>query len=184
MIDFYSFRKRSYYSNFERRNSDVLELMESTFGPVPINPLHFEPSFNILNSPRFNVISNTNFTVNSPPVPCIFSSFNIKPTGVLKLLCDHPNLTWEHENNSHSRPLTSITKGPEFAGTRNFTNSVRADMDFRHFLSPCCFSDQVVASCMGLLIKGPMFTFAHMEIGGGASFTLLNKGIKFWCAST
>ena len=37
---------------------------------------------------------------------------------------------------------------------------------------------------MGLLINGPWFTYAHTEIGGGASFTLLNKGVKIWCAST
>ena len=37
---------------------------------------------------------------------------------------------------------------------------------------------------MGLLINGSWFTYAHTEIGGGASFALLNKGIKIWCAST
>ena len=37
---------------------------------------------------------------------------------------------------------------------------------------------------MGLLIKGPWFTYAHTEIGGGASFALLNTGVKIWCAST
>ena len=57
-------------------------------------------------------------------------------------------------------------------------------MDFSHCLSPYCFIDQVITSCMALLIKGPWFTFAHTEIGGGASFALLNKGIKIWCAST
>ena len=58
-------------------------------------------------------------------------------------------------------------------------------MDFRHCLSPYCFPiDQVITSCMGLLIKGPWFTFAYTENGGGASFALLNKGIKIWCAST
>ena len=36
---------------------------------------------------------------------------------------------------------------------------------------------------MGLIIKCPCFTFAHTEIGGGASFALLNKGIRIWCAS-
>ena len=56
-------------------------------------------------------------------------------------------------------------------------------MDFSHCLSPSCFLDQLVTSCMGLLIKGPWFTFAHTEIGGGASFALLNTGIKIWCAS-
>ena len=42
----------------------------------------------------------------------------------------------------------------------------------------------MVSSCMGLLIKGPWFTFALTEIGGGASFALLNKVMKTWCAST
>ena len=37
---------------------------------------------------------------------------------------------------------------------------------------------------MALLIKGPWFTFAHTEIGSGASSALLNKGFKIWCAST
>ena len=36
---------------------------------------------------------------------------------------------------------------------------------------------------MGLSIKGPWFTFTHTEIGGGASFALLNKGRKIWCVS-
>ena len=37
---------------------------------------------------------------------------------------------------------------------------------------------------MGFLINGPWFTYAHTEIGGGASLALLNKGIEFWCAFT
>ena len=37
---------------------------------------------------------------------------------------------------------------------------------------------------MGLFIKEPWFTYAHTEIGGGAYFALVNKGIKIWCAST
>ena len=37
---------------------------------------------------------------------------------------------------------------------------------------------------MGLVIKGPWFTYAHKEFSGGASFALLNTGIKVWCAST
>ena len=57
-------------------------------------------------------------------------------------------------------------------------------MDFSHCLSPYFFIDQMVTSCMGLLIKGPWFTFAHTEIPGGTSFVLLNKGSKIWCAST
>ena len=56
-------------------------------------------------------------------------------------------------------------------------------MDFRHCLFPYCFIDPVITSYMGLLIKGPWFTFAHTEISGGASFALLNRGIKIGCAS-
>ena len=54
-----------------------------------------------------------------------------------------------------SRPQTIITKGPEYAVTRNFTDSVQADMNFRYCLSPSCFNDQVVMSWMGSLKKGP-----------------------------
>ena len=44
MIDLDSFRKLSYYSNFETRSLNVLELMESIFGPTPINPVNIEDS--------------------------------------------------------------------------------------------------------------------------------------------
>ena len=134
--------------------------------------------------PCFDIISDVIFTVNSPLVPCILSSVEVKPTGVIKLLCDHPNLTWDHVTIIPSRPLTSITKGPQYAVTRQFVNSMQADMNFSYCLSPYCFLDQIVTSCMGLLINGPWFTYAHTEIGGGASFALLNKGIKISCAST
>ena len=112
------------------------------------------------------------------------SGVDVKPTGVLKLFCDHPNLNWDHVKNIPSRPLTGITKGPQYAVTRQFVNSVQADMNFSYCLSPYSFIDQVVTSCMGLLINGPWFTYAHTEIDGGASFALLHKRVKFWCAFT
>ena len=132
MIDLDSKRKLSYYSDFETRSLIVLELMESIFGPMPINPVNIEDSLINENWPRFDIISEGNFTVNSPLVPCILSSVDVKPTGVLKLICDHPNLTWAYVNNIPSRPLTSITKGPQYAVTRQFVNSIEADMDFNH----------------------------------------------------
>ena len=184
MIDLDSFRKLSYYSNFETRSLNVLELMESIFGPTPINPVNIEDSLINEKWPRFDIISNVNFSVNSPLVPCILSGVNVKPKGVLKLYCDHPNLTWNHVNNIPSRPLTGITKGPQYAVTRQFVNSIQADMNFDHCLTPYCFLDQIVTSCMGLLINGPWFIYAHTEIGGGASFALLNKRVKIWCASS
>ena len=126
MIDLDSFRKLSHYSDFETRSLKVLELMESIFGPVPINTVDIELSIINENWPRFNIISDVNFTVNSPLVPCIFSSVNVKPTGILKLFCDHPTSTWEHVKNIPSRPQSSITKGPQYAVTRNFTISIQA----------------------------------------------------------
>ena len=168
MIDLDSKRKLSFYSNFETRSLNVLELMEGLFGPSTINPVNIEDSLINENWPRFDNISDVNFTVNSPLVPCILSSVDVKPTGVLKLFCTHPNLTWDHLNNIPSRPSTGITKGPQYAVTRQFINAIQADLNFRHCLSPCCFFDQTVTSCMGLLINGPWFTYAHTEIGGGA----------------
>ena len=184
MIDLDSKRKLSYYSDFETRSLNVLELMESIFGPAPNNPVNVEPSIINENWPRFDIISDVNFTVNSPLVPCMLHGVIVKPKGVIKLFCDHPNLTWSHVSNIPSGPLTSITKGPQYAVTRSFVNSIQADMNFSRCLSPYCFLDQIVTSCMGLLIKGPWFTYAHTEVGGGASFALLNTGIKIWCAST
>ena len=184
MIDLDSKREPSCYSDFKTRSVNVLEPMESIFGPPPINTVNIEGSLISENWPRFNIISDVNFTVNYPVVPCILSGVNVKPTGVLKMFCDHPNLTWNHLTNFRSRPLTGITKGPEYAVTRSFIYSIQADMNFSHCLSPYCFRDQIVTSCMGLLIKGPWFTYAHTEIGGSASFASLNTGIKIWCAST
>ena len=100
------------------------------------------------------------------------------------MFCDHPNSTRNHPTNIPSRPPTGITKGPEHAVTRSFTNSIQADTNPSHRLSPHCFGDQTVTSCMGLSIKGPWFTHAHTEIGGGASLASLDTGIKIWCAST
>ena len=95
MIDLDSKRKLSFYSDFETSILNVLELMESIFGPPLINPVNVEPAIVNENWPRFTIISDVNFTVNSPLVPCVLSSLNVKPTGVLKLFCDHPNLTWD-----------------------------------------------------------------------------------------
>ena len=158
MIDLDSFRKLSYSFNSETRCSDVLEIMESIFGPSPINSVNIEDSLINEKWPRFNVISDDNFTVNFPLVPCILSGVNVKPTAVLKVFCDYPNLTWNHLTNIPSLPLTSITNGPEYAVTRSFIDSVQAVINFSHCLSPYCFRDQIVTSCMGLLIKGPWFT--------------------------
>ena len=112
------------------------------------------------------------------------SNVDAKPTSLIQLFCDHKNLSWDHVNNIPSRSLTSITKGPQYAVRRQFVNSIQAEKNFNHGISPYCFIDQKVTSCMGLLSNGPWFTYAHTGIGGGASFVLLNQGVKIWCAST
>ena len=65
-IDLDSFRKLSNYPILETPGLNVLELMESIFGSVPINPVNIEPSIIRENWPRFKVISDVNFTVKSP----------------------------------------------------------------------------------------------------------------------
>ena len=155
MTDLDSKRKLSYYSDFETRSLKVLELMEGIFGPPPIIPVIIKDSLINEKWPRFDNISDVNFTVNSPFLPCILSGVNVKPTRVLKVFSDHPILIWNHLNNIPSRPLTGLTKCPQCAVTRSFINSIQADMNFSHRLSPYCFRDQIVTSCMGLLIKGP-----------------------------
>ena len=74
MIVLISKRKLSQYSNFETRSLNVLELMEGIFGPPPINPVNLEPSIINENWPRFSFISDVNFIVNSPLLPCLWSS--------------------------------------------------------------------------------------------------------------
>ena len=85
MIDLESKRELSYCSYFETRSLIILELSENIFGPGPINPVNIEPSNIIENLPRFTIISDVGFTVNSPLIPCILSGVNVKPTGKLKL---------------------------------------------------------------------------------------------------
>ena len=184
MIDLVSFRKLSYQSNFETRSSNVLEPTEGIFGPPPINPLKVESSNINENWPRFNFFFDVNFIVNSPLVPCTLSGVNIKLEILKKRFCYHPNLTWDRVKKIPSHPLTGFTKGPQYAVTRSFVNSIQADMNSSHCLSLYCFLDQIVTGCMGLLIKGPWFTYADTQIGGCASFALLNIGIKISCAST
>ena len=127
--------------------------------------------------------SDVNFSVRSPIIPCILSCVNVKLTDVMKLSCILPNLFWEHVNNVPSRPLTNITKCVDYAVTRNFANSVPADMDFRHCLFPYYINDQAVYSCGALLIKTLGFTFTHTE-GGGCNFSALLIKEKNCCAST
>ena len=111
------------------------------FGPVLINLVNIEPSIINENWPSLKIIFHVIVTLNSALVPCISSSVNVKSTSVIKLLCYHPNLTWEHVLDNPSRPRTSLTKGPEHAVKRNFQNSPQADMNFRPCLSAFCFND-------------------------------------------
>ena len=77
-MDFASKRKLFYQSNFETRTLKAFELMETIFSPVSINPLNIEPSIISGNWPGFNIVSEVDFTVNFPLVPCILSSVNVK----------------------------------------------------------------------------------------------------------
>ena len=82
MINFVPEHKLSFCSTFDTRSSDVLELMESIFGPVFINLVNIEPSIINENWPRFNIYSDVIFTVNYPLIQCILCNVNVEPTGV------------------------------------------------------------------------------------------------------
>ena len=64
VIDLDSKPKLFYFTDFETRSLNVLELMESIFGPMPINPVSIEDSLINANWPRVDIISDVNFTAN------------------------------------------------------------------------------------------------------------------------
>ena len=109
---------------------------------------------------------------------------NAPPRGVLKLLSDKYDLTWADFENLPDHLLINIRKGPDYSVTREFINSMQGDMDFANFLKSVSFTDQIVISCVGLLVQGPWFSYAHIEVGGGASYALLHTGNEIWCATT
>ena len=163
MIDLDSKRKLSYYSDFDTRSLYLLEPMESAFGPVPINPVNIEDSLNNENWPRFDIISKVNFTVNSPFVQRILSSVDVKPTSVIKLFCDHPNLTWDYVNNIPSRPLTSITKGPQYAVTRQIVKFHPSRYELQLLFIPILFSWSDSYQLHGIITKR---TVVHLRSYG------------------
>ena len=57
-------------------------------------------------------------------------------------------------------------------------------MDIKDCLTASCFSNQQVNSSLALLIHGPWFSPAHVEVGSGAAYSYLHTGIKLWCAAT
>ena len=71
MIALDTFRKLSFYFNFEIRNLNVFQLMETIFGSVFVNPIKIDDSITLENWPRFNIVSHGNFTLNITLVPCI-----------------------------------------------------------------------------------------------------------------
>ena len=56
--------------------------MEGIFGRPPISPVNIEDSLINENWPRFDNISDVNSTINSPLVPRILSSVDVKAMGV------------------------------------------------------------------------------------------------------
>ena len=82
------------------------------------------------------------------------------------------------------RPLTGITIGPDDAATRHFPSSIQADMDFEDCLPASSFSDQQVTSSLALLIHGPWFSPADVEVDGSVAYSYLHTGVKLWCAAT
>ena len=134
--------------------------------------------------PRYNTQFNINFDSVSHPQPCIRSGVDVQPRGVLKHLFHKSGSIWSDFENILSHNLLDITKGPDYSVTREFLNSMQGDMDFSNCLNSVSFADQIVTSCVALLINGPWFSYAHIEVGVGASYALLHNGLKFWCTAT
>ena len=109
---------------------------------------------------------------------------NTEPRGILKQISDQPNLTWTDLENNSDPLFISISKRPEFSVIREFINSMQGDMDFVNCFTSFSFVDQIVTSSISLLIQGPLFSYAHIEVGGCASYALLHTGIKIWCSTT
>ena len=61
---------------------------------------------------------------------------------------------------------------------------MQGDIDLSSCLNSFSFADQIVTSCVGLLINGLRFSYAQIEVGGGAFYALLHTGLKFWCTAT
>ena len=58
---------------------------------------------------------------------------------------------------------------------------MQRDMDFSDCLNSYKFADENVNSCDGLFINGLWFSYAHIEVGGGASCAVLHTDLKVWC---
>ena len=132
----------------------------------------------------FSTISHVSFNLISPPQLCILAGVNAQPRGVLKQLSDKSDLTWADFENVIKHPLVKNTKGRNYSVTRDFVNSRRGTLDFADYLTSFSFIDQIVTSCIGLLVQGPWFSNAQREVGEGASYALLHTRMKIWCSTT
>ena len=177
-------RSLKYNTDYSTRSQSVVDRMNDIYYSFKAN--NNVSNFTIIHElwPRFSTISPVNFNSIFSPQPCILAGVNVQPRGVLKQLSDKPDLTWVDFEKIPDYPLINITKGPEYSVTRKFTNSMQRDMDFADCLTCFSFTDQIVTSCVGLLVQGPWFSYAHIEVGGGASYALLHTGIKIWCTTT
>ena len=75
---------------------------------------------------------------------------------VFKKLSDKFVLSSDDFENVPDHPLFNITKGLEYSVTRKFINYMQGDMDFANCLTSFSFTDQIVTSCVGLLVQGPL----------------------------
>ena len=177
-------RYLKYTTDYSPRSQSVVDRMNDIYNGFNAN--NTVSDFTIIHELwlRFSTISPVNFISISPPQPCILSGLSAQPRSVLKKLSDKSDLTWADFENVPDHPLINITKGPDYAVTRDFINCMQGDMDFANCLTSFSFTDQIVANSVSLLVQGSWFSYAHIEVGGGASYALLHSGIKIWCATT
>ena len=177
-------RTSRYYTDYSTRSQDVITRIDNLF--QCFQEFLSTPDFVIIHElwPRFPTLPSNNFSMISPPQPCILSGADVQPKGILKEFCEAENLSWTQVEEKAAPVLLKLTHGPNSVAARDLINSKRADIDFINCLSPQCFRDQVITNCVGLVNEGPWFSSAHVEIGGGASFAYLHSGLKIWCSAT
>ena len=177
-------RSLKYKTEYSTRSQSVVDRMNEILRSFSNNPSTSD--FAVIHEiwPRFPTLNIINFDSISLPQHSILAGVDVQTREVLRRLSDKSDLIWSDFKNIPSHNLINITKGPEYSVTREFMNSMQVDLDFSNCLKSFCFADQIVTSCVVLLLNGPLFSYAHIEVVGGASYALLHTGLKIWCTAT
>ena len=83
-----------------------------------------------------------------------------------------PTNPWEDVISDINHPVLDIRQ-EEQDRCDDFPYSMVGTIVCGDSLTSVCFEDQLVTECSALVTKGEWFVHGHIEVGAGASFTLL-----------